>query len=192
MVKQSQRISFLFVILICSLVFSLIYPFYTTIHKIPLVEGMAATDISNIQQPIDTYFNTVEKGACYTALSKIKSFPNASTIMQTINQQDISNCSIIDNISNLNKPDTNIQKAINDCYGQKYSAVLTMIDSIRSSSTYKNDSKFSSFFDNSAKSPSVKGNNSTPDAIQQYIGNMATFNQISDMNNPTTSPSPIK
>ena len=178
MAKKTYGI--LLIILFATLVFSMLYPFYTGIRE-GIGSSLTAVDISNVQQSLNSYTTAVEspEGACATALSAIKEakhppgetdFTLTNTIPMTIQQNEGStNCSLVDKIAGLNSQNASITKAINTCYGQKYSAVLNMLNTIQKSPAMKSDTSFAMIVNTQLSNPSINGSNSAYNSINQYI-----------------------
>jgi hypothetical protein len=170
----------LLIILFATLVFSMLYPFYTGIRE-GLGSSLTAVDISNVQQTLNTYTTAVESpdGACAKALTEIKSakpppgetdFTVTNTIPMTIQQNEGStNCTLVDKVAALNSNNESVLKAINTAYGQKYTAVLTMLNTIQQSPAMKSDSNFAMIVNTQLKNPSISGPNSSYNAIDQFI-----------------------
>jgi hypothetical protein len=177
-----KTIYMLLFILLATLVFSIIFPFYTVQEG--LASSLSSEDISTVQNALDSYTNEVEgtSGACDTALSKIKEVSMKktgdktdvlikNTIPLTIQQnQENKSCVIIDKIAALNPPNKDIAAQINTCYGKKYTAVLNMLNTINNSSAVTNDKEFGVIIKNQLNTPSVTGGmDSTFSTINQYI-----------------------
>lgn len=183
MAKKSYGI--LLIILFATLVFSMLYPFYTGIRE-GLGTSLTAVDISNIQQSLNTYTNAVEspEGACAKALTAIKSakppagetdFIVTNTIPMTIQQNEGStNCTLVDKIAALNSKNTSVLNAINTCYGQKYTAALNMLTTIQQSPAIKSDSSFANIVNIQLNNPSVNGSNSSYNTINEFIKTAAS------------------
>ena len=183
MAKKGYKI--LLIILFATLVFSMLYPFYTGIRE-GLGSSLTAVDISGIQQTLNTYTTTVESpdGACAKALTEIKGakpppgetdFTVTNTIPMTIQQNEGStNCTLVDKVAALNSTNPTILKAINTAYGQKYTAVLTMLNTIQLSPAMKSDSNFAMIVNTQLSNPSINGPNSSYNTIDQFIKTAAS------------------
>lgn len=178
MVKK--RYGILLIILIATLLFSMLYPFYTGIRE-GIGSSLTAVDISNVQQTMNTYTTAVESpdGACAKALKEIKGakpppgdtdFILTNTIPMTIQQSEGStNCTLIDKVAALNSNNPSVLNAINTAYGQKYTAVLTMLNTIQQSPAMESDNDFAMIINTQLSNPSVSGPNSSYNAIDQFI-----------------------
>ena len=170
----------LLLILIIILLFFIIYPFLHSNNNIRegVANSFSAVDISNIQQHLDTYNTTSEESSCSNAVKTIKALnlPNTNKVIQS--SSDLPKCGVIDKISGMNIKNDNVIKAINACYGQKYSAVLNMITNIKTTDAYANNSNFTDFLNNASKYPSVTGNNTTAETIKTYLSAMGAANQM--------------
>ena len=187
-----NKIGFVLFILIFILMFSIIFPFYTNIQE-GAETSFTPTDISNIQQVIDVYNNKVDTGSCYIALTQIsKTAGNDSEIMGIIsNNSDLSNCDLVDKIAALNnKNRPKLLDAINKCYGIKYAEVLNFVDSLKRLDVYSSNTNFSTYVENSVRTPVVSGSKSTVNMIQQYMDSMAVMNKVASINSAATSPAP--
>lgn len=182
MAKKSYGI--LLIILFSTLVFSMLYPFYPGIRE-GLGSSLTAVDISNVQQSLNNYTTSVESpdGACAKALTAIKSAKPppgetdimvSNTIPMTIQQNEgATNCTLVDKVAALNTPNETVNHAINTCYGQKYAAVLNMLNTIQKSPAMKSDSNFSTIVNTQLNAPNVSGQNSSYNAIRQYLNTAA-------------------
>ena len=185
MAKKNYGI--LIFILLATLVFSMIYPFgFGYGIQEGLGSSLTAVDISNVKQTLSTYTDSVESsnGACAVALTTIKSakpttgqtdFMVTNTIPMTLQQNTGStNCTLVDKIAALNSTNTDVVNAISTCYGQKYTAVLNMLNNIQNSSAMKADSSFATIVNTQANNPSVNGPSTTYNTISQYINTAAS------------------
>lgn len=183
-----QILLFIFIVL---LFLFLIYPVYTPFYK-TIREGasnsFSAVDISNVQQHIDVYDKNTDDGACLTAVKSMKAlnFPNTNKMIQS--NSELPNCAIIEKIAALNIKNEKVLNIINTCYGQKYSAVLNMITSIKTTDAYTNNSNFSDFINNASNSIAVSGNNATPSKIKTYMDAMGAANQMDSIQKSQTEP----
>lgn len=178
MAKKTYGI--LLIILFATLVFSMLYPFYSGIRE-GIGSSLTAVDISNVQQSLNSYTTAVEspEGACAIALSAIKEakpppgetdFTLTNTIPMTIQQNEGStNCTLVDKVAGLNSQNASVTKAINTCYGQKYSAVLNMLNTIQQSPAMRSDTNFAMIVNTQLSNPSINGSNSAYNSINQYI-----------------------
>lgn len=179
-----KTIYMLLFILLATLVFSIIYPFYTVQQIEGLASSLSSEDISTVQKALDTYTNEVEgpSGACPEALSKIKEVSMKitgdktdtlikNTIPLTIQQnEENKSCVIVDKVAALNPPNKDIAAQINTCYGKKYTAVLNMLNTINNSSAVKTDKEFGVIIKNQLTSPSVTGGTeSSFSTINKYL-----------------------
>lgn len=177
MAKKTYGI--LLIILFATLVFSMLYPFYPGIRE-GLGSSITATDISNIQQTLNKYYNDVESagGPCDQALTEIKAIPAPSTsdavfnnVMTTVNStsdQTTSKCALVDKAAAFNTNNPGVSEAINACYGKKYTSVLNMLNTLKKSDAMK-DSDFANQVNSNIKTPIVSGTNSSYNAIQTLI-----------------------
>lgn len=175
----------LLIILFATLVFSMLYPFYTGIRE-GIGSSLTAVDISNVQQSLNTYTTAVESpdGACAKALTTMKNakppagetdFTVTNTIPMTIQQNEGStNCTLVDKVAALNSTNATIIKAINTAYGQKYTAVLNMLNTIQQSPAVKSDSNFATIVNAQLSNPSINGPNSSYNTIDQFIKTAAS------------------
>lgn len=183
MAKKTYGI--LLIILFATLVFSLLYPFYTGIRE-GIGSSLTAVDISNVQQSLNTYTSSVEspEGACAKALTKIKSakppagetdFTVSNTIPMTIQQNEGStNCTLVDKVAALNSKNTSVLNAINTCYGEKYTAALNMLNTIQQSPAMQSDNNFATIIKSQLDNPSISGANSSYNTINQFIKTAAS------------------
>jgi hypothetical protein len=169
----------LLVILLGALVFSIIYPFYSGIQE-GLGSSITSTDIKIIEDAMEEYVKEVESpgGACDTALKAIQNAKPEGTddilLNQTIpltisSNKESKTCAVIDKIQALNPKNKSVTNALNTCYGKKYSAALTMLNTIQDSSAMIDDSTFSTMVKNQISNPSVKGMESSYEQIKQYL-----------------------
>jgi len=175
----------LLIILFATLVFSMLYPFYTGIRE-GIGSSLTSVDISNVQQTLNTYTKAVEspEGTCAKALTEIKNakppsgetdFLVSNTIPMTIQQNEGStNCTLVDKIAALNSKNPSIVKAINTAYGEKYTAVLNMLNTIQQSPAMNSDSNFATIVNAQMSNPSISGPSSSYNAIDQFIKTAAS------------------
>lgn len=174
-----KNIGILVIILLGALVFSVLYPFYSGIHE-GMGSSLTSSDIRIVQDSLDTYVTTVESpgGACDTALKAIQNAKPegddqillTQTIPLTISSnKDSKTCAVIDKIQALNPQNTDVSNALNTCYGQKYAAALTLLNTIKNSSAMTSDTTFATTVKNQINSPSVKGTDSSYEQIKQYL-----------------------
>ena len=135
-----RSIGILLILLLCTLVFSILYPFYSLNHDITegITEGIGtsllASDMTNIQGALTTY-TTEATLNCQKAVNTINplisSDPKLSMNVNQSNSSPLPNpCATVDSISNQKPSNSNIIKAINTCYGSNYAAVLNLLDTI--------------------------------------------------------------
>lgn len=169
----------LLIILIGTLVFSILYPFYTGVQE-GMGSSMTSSDIKSVEDALDDYVKTVESpgGVCDAALKEIKNAKPDGTddliLTQTIpltisSNKDSKSCSIVDKIQTLNPRNAGVIKALSACYGDKYAATLTMLNTIETSSASTNDRTFATMVKNQINNPVVKGADSSYDQISQYL-----------------------
>ena len=93
----------------------------------------------------------------------------------TIQQNEGStNCTLVDKVAALNSTNPTILKAINTAYGQKYTAVLTMLNTIQQSPAMKSDSNFAMIVNTQLSNPSINGPNSSYNAVDQFLKTAAS------------------
>jgi hypothetical protein len=174
----------LLIILLLTLVFSILYPFYSIDQGIPegIRENMGTSllsgDIKNIQNALSTY-STKANGNCQKALNiinpLIKGDPQLS---MNVSQNNAAGspvaqpCASVDSINNQSPSDSKIINAINSCYGANYASVLNLLNTINSKPTndaLTNDPNFAKIIKTQTNQPVVSGPQSTYNTIYQYI-----------------------
>ena len=142
--------------------------------------SLTSSDIKIVEDALDEYVKTVESpgGTCDTTLKEIKNAKPDGTddiiLTQTIpltitSNKDSKSCSTVDKIQALNPKNADVIKSLSTCYGQKYAATLTMLNTIQSSSAMTNDTAFATMMKNQVNNPSVKGAESSYEQISQYL-----------------------
>ena len=169
-----KSVGILLIILLFTLVFSILYPFYSINEGIGT--SLLTTDIKNIQSALTTY-TTEATANCQTALNTINPLiPKDRSLSMNINQPSGSPlpnpCAKVDSINNQSPSNTDIMNAINTCYGANYSAVLNLLNTINSSPTnvaLKNDPNFAQIIKTQTNNPVVSGPNSSVNLINNYV-----------------------
>jgi hypothetical protein len=173
-----KSIGILLILLFCTLVFSILYPFYSL--KQDITEGIGtsllASDMTNIQGALTTY-TTEATLNCQKAVNTINplisSDPKLSMNVNQSNSSPLPNpCATVDSISNQKPSNSNIIKAINTCYGSNYAAVLNLLDTINNAPTnvaLKNDPNFAQIIKTQTDQPVVSGPQSSANLISTYI-----------------------
>jgi hypothetical protein len=157
----------------------MLYPFYGGIQE-GLGSSLTSTDYKDIQDAMDDYVKEIEdqKGACNVALEEVqkaKSEGNDNVeLSQTIpliisSNKDSKACSTIDKIDAINPKNTEVMKAINTCYGKKYTATLSMLNKMKGLPAMTSDNMFATTVKNEVNAPSIKGMDSSYERIKNYV-----------------------
>lgn len=162
----------LLLILLASIVFSILYPFYS-LHE-GIGSSLSSTDITNIQGALNTYSTTANTN-CQKANNSILSVagpdPQSMQITSTIkNNNSNTQCAILDQIANV-ATDTGVLGAVNTCYGENYAAVLNLLGQINGpfKQALADDANFAQIVKVQTANPSVSGQNSTFNTINTYV-----------------------
>jgi len=163
----------LFIILLASIIFSMLYPFYSLQEGIG--SSLTSTDITNLQEVLKTYATTANEN-CHKANNSILTVSGKDSQHMKINSLIKNNnntntqCAILEQISAV-ATDTDILGAINTCYGSNYTAVLNLLSQINGpyKQSLKNDSNFEKIVEVQTKNPSTTGQSSTYNTINGYV-----------------------
>lgn len=170
-----DTLKILFIILLVSIVFSMLYPF-----KEGIGSSLTSTDITNLQGALKDYANTANEN-CQKANNSILTLsgkdPQSMQINSTIKNNTINTqCAILEQISGV-ATETDILGVVNTCYGSNYTAVLNLLEQINGpfNQALKNDSNFEKIVEVQTKNPSIHGQTSTYNMINSYVtGALAT------------------
>jgi len=178
------------IVLLILIIVILVIIIYSTNIKEGINDNVfTETDMKTVKDILKKYNDSVEETVCESSLKKIKNM-NISSISKIINDNvDLSGCNIVDKILNSNSKNEKVIEEINKCYGNKYTAVLNMLFSLKTCNTYKNNTDFAVYIDNISKNPSISGNNTTSKSLEQYISAMEASSQINQLTAPTPSSS---
>ena len=174
--KSVGSISILLVILFSTLVFSILYPFFSLNNAEGLTEGLGTSlspaDAATVQAALTTY-STSATSNCQTAMNTINplisSDPKLSMNVNQANSSPLPNpCATVDSINNQSPSNTNIINAINTCYGANYAAVLNLLNTINSADI-KSDPSFTQIMNTQTKQPVVSGPQSSANLISTYV-----------------------
>jgi len=171
-----KSIGILLIVLLSTLVFSILYPFFILNQTEGLTEGIGTSltpaDTATIQSALTTY-TTAATSNCQTAVNTINPLiASDSKLSMNVNQANSSPlpnpCATVDNINNQSPSNTNIINAINTCYGANYAAVLNLLNTINSADI-KSDPTFSQIIKTQTNQPVVNGPQSSANLISTYV-----------------------
>jgi len=164
-------IGFLLVFIILSLAISLRFPSYTEGFQ----EGLLSdSEKTSIQKALDDYTKAVET-ICDTGvkdLSKVTTLSKGDSVQLTplIGDDATTNTAKIDKVSELKSANEDINKIIMNVNGQKYLAILTMLNTLNKT-TYTDDQTFAELLKNQtgAAKNVITGDDSVYSQIKSYL-----------------------
>lgn len=164
-------IGFLLIFIVLSLAISLRFPSYTEGFQ----EGLLSdTEKTTVQKALDDYIKATET-ICENGvkeLSKITTLTKGDSVQLTpfIGDEATTNTAKIDKVSELKFANEEIKKVITNINGEKYLAVLTMLNTINKT-TYTDDETFSELLKNqtAAATKVVNGDDSVHAQLKSYL-----------------------
>jgi hypothetical protein len=177
-IKQWSSIQFLVVFFIAVLIVSIL--FFTSAAT-TIKEGLLSdSNIQKIKDALKTYNDSVTK-ICDDGLVKIKKVNLSSmeglSINPILGDDTYTSIAKIDKITNIKSDNKDLLQALAEINGAKYTATLILLNRLKELNI-TDDSSFNGLLKQHTTTPVINGEESTANAIKQYIESISVVNGV--------------
>jgi hypothetical protein len=177
-IKQWSSIQFLVVFFIAVLIVSIL--FFTSAAT-TIKEGLLSdSNIQKIKDALKTYNDSVTK-ICDDGLVKIKKIKLSNIEGMSINpilgDDTYTSIAKIDKITDIKSDNKDLLQALAEINGAKYTATLILLNRLKELNI-TDDSSFNGLLKQHTTTPVIHGEESTANAIKQYIESISVVNGV--------------
>jgi hypothetical protein len=177
-INQWSSIQFLVVFFIAVLIVSIL--FFTSAAT-TIKEGLLSdSNIQKIKDALKTYNDSVTK-ICDDGLVKIKKIKLSNIEGMSINpilgDDNYTSIAKIDKITDIKSDNKDLLQALAEINGAKYTATLILLNHLKELNI-TDDSSFNGLLKQHTTTPVINGEESTANAIKQYIESISVVNGV--------------